>query len=138
MRKNMNIQYSQLGLEYTLEMFEVLYNLGICLLDSGDFDQGSTIMNSANKWLNGEDEKTKHVSNCSPGIITLYDGLIFRPSNRKVSNVEVVDYLGQSSVVAAVDAQVTHSDQFNPFNSINPSIQFNSINQFIQFNLQST
>ena len=106
MRGNKSIEYKQLGLDYTLDMFEILFNCGVCWLDNGDFSKGRLELNRALKWVYGDTEKAKHVSSLQSSIIQL-PKIIYRPCQKKVDNLNQIDYLGTSSVVSAIDAKVS-------------------------------
>ncbi|KAF9281420.1 hypothetical protein BKA57DRAFT_458020 [Linnemannia elongata] len=115
LRGNMVIDYTQLGLDFKLYSCQVLFNRALCYIELGEMDLGMTDL-----WRATREKQTKahdmldqalrdKGQDCT--VFTVPQGVLYRPAESKVKNSKKKDYLGNSKVIAAVDA----SDQFAGF-----------------------
>ncbi|KAI1320198.1 hypothetical protein EDD11_001803 [Mortierella claussenii] len=115
LRGNMVIDYTQLGLEFKLYSCQVLFNRALCYIELGEMDLGMTDL-----WRATREKQTKAHDildqalrdkgrDCT--VFTVPQGVLYRPAESKVKNSKKKDYLGNSKVIAAVDA----TDQFAGF-----------------------
>ncbi|KAF9934094.1 hypothetical protein FBU30_003375 [Linnemannia zychae] len=115
LRGNMVIDYTQLGLDFKLYSCQVLFNRALCYIELGEMDLGMTDL-----WRATREKQTKahdmldqalkdKGQDCT--VFTVPQGVLYRPAESKVKNSKKKDYLGNSKVIAAVDA----TDQFAGF-----------------------
>ncbi|GJJ70857.1 hypothetical protein EMPS_03207 [Entomortierella parvispora] len=115
LRGNMVIDYTQLGLDFKLYSCQVLFNRGLCYIECGEMDLGMTDL-----WRATREKQTKahdvldqalrdRGQDCT--VFTVPQGVLYRPPESKVKNSKKKDYLGNSKVIAAIDA----SDSFAGF-----------------------
>ncbi|KAF9994108.1 hypothetical protein BGZ79_001173 [Entomortierella chlamydospora] len=115
LRGNTVIDYTQLGLDFKLYSCQVLYNRALCYLEVGQQDLGMTDL-----WRATQEKQTKEHDvldqalrdkgrDCT--VFTVPEGVLYRPPESKVKNSKKKDYLGNSKVIAAIDA----SDSFAGF-----------------------
>ncbi|KAF9351808.1 hypothetical protein BGX26_010240 [Mortierella sp. AD094] len=115
LRGNMVIDYTQLGLDFKLYSCQVLYNRALCYIELNEMDLGMTDL-----WRATREKQTKahdmldqalrdKGQDCT--VFTVPQGVLYRPAESKVKNSKKKDYLGNSKVIAAVDAK----DQFAGF-----------------------
>ncbi|KAG0369703.1 hypothetical protein BGZ54_009129 [Gamsiella multidivaricata] len=115
LRGNMVIDYTQLGLDFKLYSCQVLFNRALCYIELGEMDLAMTDL-----WRASREKQTKAHDildqalrdkgrDCT--VFTVPQGVLYRPAESKVKNSKKKDYLGNSKVIAAVDA----SDQFAGF-----------------------
>lgn len=111
----MVIDYTQLGLDFKLYSCQVLLNRALCYIELGEMDLGMTDL-----WRATREKQTKahdildealqnKGQDCT--VFTVPQGVLYRPAESKVKNSKKKDYLGNSKVIAALDA----SDQFAGF-----------------------
>ncbi|KAF9127596.1 hypothetical protein BGW39_005761 [Mortierella sp. 14UC] len=109
LRGNMVIDYTQLGLDFKLYSCQVLFNRALCYLELGDHDLGM-----ADMWRATREKQTKAHDmldqalrdkgrDCT--VFTVPQGVLYRPAESKVKNAKKKDYLGNSKVIAALDAR---------------------------------
>ncbi|KAF9903387.1 hypothetical protein EC991_003842, partial [Linnemannia zychae] len=109
LRGNMVIDYTQLGLDFKLYSCQVLFNRALCYLELGEHDLGMTDM-----WRATREKQTKahdmldqalrdKGQDCT--VFTVPQGVLYRPAESKVKNAKKKDYLGNSKVIAALDAR---------------------------------
>ncbi|KAF9116020.1 hypothetical protein BGX27_005253 [Mortierella sp. AM989] len=109
LRGNMVIDYTQLGLDFKLYSCQVLFNRALCYIELGEMDLGMTDM-----WRATREKQTKahdmldqalrdKGQDCT--VFTVPQGVLYRPAESKVKNSKKKDYLGNSKVIAAVDAK---------------------------------
>ncbi|KAG0211662.1 hypothetical protein BGX33_004131 [Mortierella sp. NVP41] len=115
LRGNMVIDYTQLGLDFKLYSCQVLFNRALCYLELGEHDLGMTDM-----WRATREKQTQahdildqalrdKGQDCT--VFTVPQGVLYRPAESKVKNAKKKDYLGNSKVIAALDAK----DSFSGF-----------------------
>ncbi|KAG0324263.1 hypothetical protein BG004_003506, partial [Podila humilis] len=108
LRGNMVIDYTQLGLDFKLYSCQVLFNRALCYIELGEMDLGMTDL-----WKATREKQTKahdlldqalrdKGQDCT--VFTLPQGVLYRPAESKVKNSKKKDYLGNSKVIAAIDA----------------------------------
>lgn len=105
----MVIDYTQLGLDFKLYSCQVLFNRALCYLELGEHDLAMTDM-----WRATREKQTKahdmldqalrdKGQDCT--VFTVPQGVLYRPAESKVKNAKKKDYLGNSKVIAALDAK---------------------------------
>ncbi|KAF9026968.1 hypothetical protein BGZ52_005195 [Haplosporangium bisporale] len=115
LRGNMVIDYTQLGLDFKLYSCQVLFNRALCYIELGEMDLAMTDL-----WRATREKQTKahdildqalrdKGQDCT--VFTVPQGVLYRPPESKVKNSKKKDYLGNSKVIAAIDA----SDSFAGF-----------------------
>ncbi|KAF9404677.1 hypothetical protein BGZ94_004013 [Podila epigama] len=115
LRGNMVIDYTQLGLDFKLFSCQVLFNRALCYLELNETDLAMSDM-----WQATREKQTKEHDildqalrdkgqDCT--VFTVPHGVLYRPPESKVKNSKKKDYLGNSKVIAAIDA----SDSFAGF-----------------------
>ncbi|KAF9383504.1 hypothetical protein CPB97_006423 [Podila verticillata] len=115
LRGNMVVDYTQLGLDFKLYSCQVLFNRALCYIELGEMDLGMTDL-----WRATREKQTKAHDildqalmdkghDCT--VFTVPQGVLYRPAESKVKNSKKKDYLGNSKVIAAIDA----SDSFAGF-----------------------
>ncbi|KAF9277077.1 hypothetical protein BGZ74_003455, partial [Mortierella antarctica] len=115
LRGNMVIDYTQLGLDFKLYSCQVLFNRALCHIELGEMDLAMTDL-----WRATREKQTKahdildqalrdKGQDCT--VFTVPQGVLYRPPESKVKNSKKKDYLGNSKVIAAIDA----SDSFAGF-----------------------
>ncbi|CAG8442833.1 9270_t:CDS:2 [Ambispora leptoticha] len=109
LRGNILIDYEQLGLKFRLYSCEVLFNRGLCYLYFGELDNGMRDLYAASKEKETEDHQVIDEAIQTQGqgfaVFSIPVGIIYRPSEVKLKNVKVKDYLGKAKLVAAVDPE---------------------------------
>lgn len=109
----MVIDYTQLGLDFKLYSCQVLFNRALCYLELGEHDLAMTDM-----WRATREKQTKahdlldqalrdKGQDCT--VFTVPQGVLYRPAESKVKNAKKKDYLGNSKVIAALDAKSAFS-----------------------------
>ncbi|KAF9437818.1 hypothetical protein BGZ76_010982 [Entomortierella beljakovae] len=115
LRGNMVIDYTQLGLDFKLYSCQVLFNRALCYIELGEMDMGM-----ADMWRATREKQTKahdildqalRDKGQDSTVFTVPQGVLYRPAESKVKNSKKKDYLGNSKVIAAVDA----TDEFAGF-----------------------
>ncbi|KAK3825680.1 MAG: hypothetical protein J3Q66DRAFT_328326 [Benniella sp.] len=115
LRGNMVIDYTQLGLDFKLYSCQVLFNRALCYIELGDMESAN-----ADLWRASREKQTKAHDildqawkdkgrDCT--VFTVPHGVLYRPPESKVKNSKKKDYLGNSKVIAAIDA----TDSFTGF-----------------------
>ncbi|KAG9072682.1 hypothetical protein KI688_000454 [Linnemannia hyalina] len=113
LRGNMVIDYTQLGLDFKLYSCQVLFNRALCYLELGEHDLAMTDMWRATreKQIKAHDLLDQALrdkgQNCT--VFTVPQGVLYRPAESKVKNAKKKDYLGNSKVIAALDAKDAHA-----------------------------
>ncbi|KAF9107098.1 NAD-dependent protein deacetylase sirtuin-2 [Mortierella sp. AM989] len=116
LRGNMVIDYTQLNLDFKLYSCQVLYNRALCYIEVGQMDLAMTDLWRASREKQTSDHDMLDQAlrdkgrNCT--VFTVPQGVLYRPPESKVKNSKKKDYLGNSKVIAAIDA----SDSFAGFN----------------------
>ncbi|CAG8454923.1 2005_t:CDS:10 [Funneliformis mosseae] len=109
LRKNVLIDYEQLGLKFRLYSCEILFNRGLCYLYLGQTDQGMGDFTSAAKEKQTEEHEVIDEAITVQGqgftVFSIPVGVIYRPPEGKLKNVKTKDYLGKAKLVAAVDPE---------------------------------
>lgn len=118
MRQHTFIDYRQLGLNYVLFSFEVLFNRALCHLALNDTTRAICDLEDAqkNKGIR-EHEDSRYLASVVRDCwergnldedylpFSVPEGLLYRPSSFKVKNTEKVDFLGSSKVIASLDEE---------------------------------
>ena len=108
LRKNSHINYTQLGLEYSLYESYCLFNVSMCLLLFGD-DKGLKVLQKAQKRIvegveSKNIKKALKIGMLAPEKIAIYElspNLLFRPPKDNILNEKKVNHLGESKLIAA-------------------------------------
>ncbi|KAI8808219.1 hypothetical protein BJ742DRAFT_772214 [Cladochytrium replicatum] len=121
MRSNTYIDYTQLGLDFKLHSFQILFNRGLCFAAAGksdvamqDFNEASKVMP---KELRGEFQAVDEALRMGAKAAEYLDAFMiprdkcYKPPASKVKNTLKMDFLGQSKVVATADQM----DGYNGF-----------------------
>ncbi|KAF9962430.1 hypothetical protein BGZ70_008040, partial [Mortierella alpina] len=108
LRGNMVIDYTQLGLDFKLYSCQVLYNRALCYIEVGELDLGMTDLWRATREKQTKDHDLLDQALRDKGqdctVFTVPQGVLYRPPESKVKNSKKKDYLGNSKVIAAIDA----------------------------------
>lgn len=127
LRGNTLIDYSQLGLLFKLYSCEVLFNRGLCYIYLEQMDAGMQDLQYAVKEKVVEDHNVIEdaiqdeakvliayfsrssciLLTCPQGytVFSIPVGVVYRPNDAKVRNLQQKDYLGKARLVAASDRQ---------------------------------
>jgi hypothetical protein len=115
LRSNNWIDYHQLGLNYKLYLFEVLFNRAICYLAMDDYDNALIdLQRCDNAAVLAEHKEPKYQTRVltqawKNGQLRQYmpfavpEGLIYKPPKAKIENADCRDFLGKSKVIASLD-----------------------------------
>jgi tetratricopeptide (TPR) repeat protein len=131
MRQHTFIDYRQLGLNYVLFSFEILFNRALCHLALSDSTKAICDLEEAqkNKGIR-EHEDARYLASVVRDCwekgnldeeylpFSVPEGLLYRPSFFKVKNTERADFLGSSKVIASLD----NTDDYNGFSG--PSVGY--------------
>ncbi|BGP12560.1 hypothetical protein JCM10213_004854 [Rhodosporidiobolus nylandii] len=108
LRGNDVIDYEQLGLKFKLFSCEVLFNRGLSSIYLRRYDEGLNDLAAAAREKRVEEHGVIDEALADRGegytVFSVPIGVLFRPSDSKIKNLEARDYLGQAKVVAASDA----------------------------------
>ncbi|KAK4138164.1 hypothetical protein BT67DRAFT_2084 [Trichocladium antarcticum] len=109
LRGNTLIDYSQLGLLFKLYSCEVLFNRGLCYIYLEQMDAGMQDLQYAVKEKVVEDHNVieEAIQDEAKGytVFSIPVGVVYRPNDAKVRNLQQKDYLGKARLVAASDRQ---------------------------------
>ncbi|GAA6006582.1 hypothetical protein JCM10207_004983 [Rhodosporidiobolus poonsookiae] len=107
MRGNDTIDYEQLGLKFKLYSCEVLFNRGLCSIYLGRLDQGQQDLLAAQREKRAPEHSVIDEALADRGegytVFSVPVGVLFRPPDAKLRNLESRDFLGKAKVVAASD-----------------------------------
>ncbi|KAL2136340.1 hypothetical protein VTI74DRAFT_4172 [Chaetomium olivicolor] len=107
LRGNTLIDYSQLGLLFKLYSCEVLFNRGLCYIYLEQIDAGMQDLQYAVKEKVVEDHNVidDAIRDEAKGytVFSIPVGVVYRPNEAKVRNLQQKDYLGKARLVAASD-----------------------------------
>ncbi|KAJ4292127.1 hypothetical protein N0V88_005754 [Collariella sp. IMI 366227] len=107
LRGNTLIDYSQLGLLFKLYSCEVLFNRGLCYIYLEQVDAGMQDLQYAVKEKVVEDHNVidDAIRDEAKGytVFSIPVGVVYRPNEAKVRNLQQKDYLGKARLVAASD-----------------------------------
>ncbi|XP_013420316.1 NADPH oxidase activator 1 [Lingula anatina] len=109
------IDYKQLGLNYKLSTVEVYYNCAVCQSHLGHYEKAKWLLDQAlqqqltDKWTvviqqalhNTQIRKPVPVSSSSQVPI----GLLFKPPQSAIANLQKKDYLGKAKVVSCLEPE---------------------------------
>ncbi|EGF82929.1 hypothetical protein BATDEDRAFT_84452 [Batrachochytrium dendrobatidis JAM81] len=116
LRGNFFIDYTQLGMEFQVFACHAIFNIALCHLQRGDTERGVRYISEAIKAVPVDSdfvpdiadiEEAERLGENAADTIMPYEvppNLVFRPQEDNLRNAERVDYLGQSKVVASVNA----------------------------------
>ncbi|KAK4146905.1 uncharacterized protein C8A04DRAFT_34473 [Dichotomopilus funicola] len=107
LRGNTLIDYSQLGLLFKLYSCEVLFNRGLCYIYLEQMKSGMMDLEYAIKEKVVEDHNVidDAIRDEAKGytVFSIPVGVVYRPNEAKVRNLQQKDYLGKARLVAASD-----------------------------------
>ncbi|KAK4150545.1 hypothetical protein C8A00DRAFT_36850 [Chaetomidium leptoderma] len=107
LRGNTLIDYSQLGLLFKLYSCEVLFNRGLCYIYLEQMEAGMQDLQYAVKEKVVEDHNVIEdaIRDEAKGytVFSIPVGVVYRPNEAKVRNLQQKDYLGKARLVAASD-----------------------------------
>ncbi|KAJ3126173.1 hypothetical protein HK098_007805 [Nowakowskiella sp. JEL0407] len=116
MRNNQFIDYTQLGLDYKLFTFEILFNMGLCYSVFGDersaygcfqdaLDQRPDDMKGDEKYRALDEAVRMNIREIADTLnaFMVPRDKCYKPPQDKMKNTGKIDFLGSSKVVAAVD-----------------------------------
>ncbi|KAK3380421.1 hypothetical protein B0T24DRAFT_194069 [Lasiosphaeria ovina] len=108
LRGNQIIDYTQLGLDFSLCSCEVLFNRGLCYIFLQQMEAGMQDLQYASKEkLPGKDHDVidEAIKEEAQGytVFSIPVGVVYRPNEAKVRNLKPKDYLGKARLVAASD-----------------------------------
>ncbi|GAA5903224.1 hypothetical protein JCM8208_002243 [Rhodotorula glutinis] len=107
-RDNHTIDYDQLGLDFKLFSCEVRFNRGLSLIHMGRLDEGMLDLAAAreDKQTSEHDVIDEACADQAVGytVFSIPVGVLFRPANTKLQNLETRDYLGKATVIAATNS----------------------------------
>ncbi|GAA5932386.1 hypothetical protein JCM3775_001210 [Rhodotorula graminis] len=107
-RENHTIDYEQLGLDFKLFSCEVRFNRGLALIYMGRLDEGMLDLAAAkeDKQTGEHDVIDEACADQAVGytVFSIPVGILFRPANTKLQNLETRDYLGKATVIAATNS----------------------------------
>ncbi|GAA5997417.1 uncharacterized protein JCM10292_000247 [Rhodotorula paludigena] len=117
-RDNHTIDYEQLGLQFKLFSCEVRFNRGLSLIYMGRIEEGMRDLEHAkgDKQSSEHDviDEACHDQAVGYTVFSIPVGVLFRPPETKLQNLETRDYLGRAKVIAATNA----SDLFVGFSGM--------------------
>lgn len=109
LRGNNNIDYEQLGLKFKLFSCEVLFNRGLCYIYLQQKDAGmqDLMFAAREKAVPDHDVIDEAIKEQAEGytVFSIPVGIVYRPNEAKVRNLQTKDYLGKARLVAAQDQQ---------------------------------
>ncbi|KAH6570832.1 hypothetical protein BASA50_003462 [Batrachochytrium salamandrivorans] len=116
LRGNFFIDYTQLGMPFQVYACHAIFNIALCHFQRGDTERGVRYISEALRAVTKESEFTPDITDIEEAaklgeraadMAMPYEvppTLVFRPQEDNLKNAERVDYLGQSRVVASVNA----------------------------------
>ncbi|XP_052037756.1 NADPH oxidase activator 1 [Apodemus sylvaticus] len=108
LRGNAVIDYTQLGLDFKLQAWEVLYNMASAQCQAGLWTKAAnTLMEAISKWPEGTQDildiaMDKVQKQVPLQLRQVPKGEVFQPPRRYLKHLEPMDFLGKAKVVASV------------------------------------
>ncbi|KAK4054945.1 hypothetical protein OIV83_000869 [Microbotryomycetes sp. JL201] len=117
LRGNAIIDYEQLGLKFRLFACEVLFNRALAFIEQGSLEEASIDLGEAAA-RKAEPQHAKieeALGKLGSGhqkheLYTMPEGLLFRPAEVKMKNLETRDYLGKPKLIAAASLDDAHTE----------------------------
>ncbi|TEB37430.1 NADPH oxidase regulator NoxR [Coprinellus micaceus] len=107
LRGNQTIDYEQLGLKFRLYSAEVLFNRGLCMVNTGQMDKGLQMMQEARREKATEEHNVIDEALADQGqgytVFSIPVGVLYRPSEKKLKNAVQKDYMGKARLIASSD-----------------------------------
>jgi len=107
LRDNQAINYEQLGLKFRLFSAEVLFNKGLSLINLGRLQDGLTDMENARQEKATEEHNVIDDAIRDRGegytVFSIPVGVLYRPSEKKLKNAVMKDFMGKAKLVASSD-----------------------------------
>lgn len=116
LRGNAAIDYTQLGLDFKLQAWEVLYNMASVQCQAGLWTKAAnTLVEAISKWPEGAQDTLEAAMDKVQKQVPLQlrqvpKGEVFQPPRRYLKHLEPVDFLGKAKVVASVIPDDHNSD----------------------------
>ncbi|GAA96970.1 uncharacterized protein L969DRAFT_90378 [Mixia osmundae IAM 14324] len=127
LRHNSTVDYTQLGLQFRLCSCEVLFNTALCLLATRREQEGMGMLRKAAMEKQTDDHAVidEAISDGADGytVFSVPVGVLFRPPEAKVKNLQTRDYLGKSKLVVAS----RNSDAFVGFSGVQKLAQLGGL-----------
>ena len=117
MRNNRFIDYTQIGLNYRMLSFEVIFNRALCqfALKQNSAARKDLRLAQKHKFMPEHSEQIYRPDKIMEAVyggrladylpFAVPEGLLFRPPHIKLENVNMVDYLGSSKVLVNLDSK---------------------------------
>ncbi|TFY68050.1 hypothetical protein EVG20_g3703 [Dentipellis fragilis] len=113
LRGNQSINYTQLGLSFTLFSSEVLFNKGLSLIYMGQLPEGMVELEDAARQKATEEHNVidEAIRDRGEGytVFSIPVGVLYRPSENKLKNAKARDFLGKARLVASEDASEAYT-----------------------------
>ncbi|KAJ7123551.1 hypothetical protein C8R44DRAFT_150607 [Mycena epipterygia] len=107
LRGNQEINYEPLGLRFRLFASEVLFNLGLSRIRLGRMEKGLEYLEKAKLLTMMEDHDVIQdvIRHKGEGytVFSIAPGILYWPSDKKLTGIERRDYMGQAILIAATD-----------------------------------
>ncbi|KAH9956193.1 hypothetical protein BC827DRAFT_1261896 [Russula dissimulans] len=104
LRGNQSINYTQLGLAFTLYSAEVLFNRGLSLIYLDQMQEGMAELEDATRQKATEEHSVidEAIRDRGEGytVFSIPVGVLYRPSENKLKNAKTRDFLGKAKLVA--------------------------------------
>lgn len=119
LRGNAAIDYTQLGLDFKLQAWEVFYNMASVQCQAGLWTKAAnTLVEAISKWPEGAQDTLEAAMDKVQKQVPLQlrqvpKGEVFQPPRRYLKHLEPVDFLGKAKVVASVIPD-DHSSDVQP------------------------
>ncbi|XP_032759029.1 NADPH oxidase activator 1 [Rattus rattus] len=116
LRGNAAIDYTQLGLDFKLQAWEVLYNVASVQCQAGLWTKAAnTLVEAISKWPEGAQDTLEAAMDKVQKRVPLQlrqvpKGEVFQPPRRYLKHLEPMDFLGKAKVVASVIPDDHNSD----------------------------
>ncbi|KAJ7105830.1 hypothetical protein C8R44DRAFT_638761 [Mycena epipterygia] len=109
LRGNEEINYEQLGLRFRLFASEVLFNLGLSRIRLGRMEKGLEYLEKAKQLTMIEDHDVIEdvIRHEGEGytVFSIPPGILYWPSDKKLTAIVRKDYMGQAILIAATDLE---------------------------------
>lgn len=113
LRGNQSINYTQLGLAFTLYSAEVLFNKGLSLIYLDQVQEGMAELQDAARQKATEEHSVidEAIRDRGEGytVFSIPVGVLYRPSENKLKNAKARDFLGKAKLVATENPNETYT-----------------------------
>ncbi|KAF8717258.1 MutS family domain IV, partial [Rhizoctonia solani] len=119
LRGNQAINYEQIGLNFRLYTSEILFNRGLCLLNSGRPEAAMQDLLAAQKEKSTPEHDVIDDAIREQGegytVFSIPVGVLFRPNPNKIKNLKTKDYLGKARLISR------DGSKYEAFDGVDPS-----------------